>query len=464
MMSRTEPMILSAFTEAGSSTINHLSWLYPSNDPQFSSPRFWTHLARTLDEGGFDLLFFDDRLAMPGVYEGSVEPAVRNGARVVKFDLLGILSLVAGCTSRLGLGATYSTTYYSPYHVARAFATLDHMSEGRAAWNIVTSLNQNEADNFGVSEIVPHDERYDRAEEFVEIVTGLWDSWDEDAVVDDRIRRIFADPKSVHELNYHGTYWSARGPLTVPRSPQRWPLLLQAGQSGRGMTFGARWGDMIFFNPGANVVRPGQDLVAAQRTYAEIAGHMAAAGREPESFRLLPPVFTVVAESDELAREKHRLLTAAPSLEMGLIVMSEVMNFDFGAVSPDTPITDELLAACSSRGLLESKVKVLDPEGTGTVTVRDVCSYSGLGNGHNFVGTGPAVADELQEWFEERGCDGFAFTATHLPGGYEDFVRLVIPELRRRCVVPDVPERGPLRQRLGFDRRFQQSPVQRAES
>ena len=219
------------------------------------------------------MMFFDDRLAMPGIYGGSVADAVRLGARPVKLDLSIVLGVVAAATDRIGLGATYSTTYYSPFHVARTFATLDHLSGGRAAWNIVTSVNDSEAQNYGCKEHLDHDARYDRADEFLEAATGLWDTWEDDALVLDRASGIFADPDKVHELDYEGEWFSARGPLTVPRSPQGRPVLLQAGSSGRGRDFAARWAELIFTGD--------PDIDIARTHYKDQKERIAEAGRDP---------------------------------------------------------------------------------------------------------------------------------------------------------------------------------------
>ena len=187
-------MALVAFLQAGSTSVYAGSWRHPATDHGFLDARYYAQLGRLLEEGCFDLMFFDDRLAMPGIYGGSVAEAVRYGARPVKLDLSLVLGVAAGATSRIGLGATYSTTYYAPFHVARTFSTLDHLSAGRAAWNVVTSVNDSEAQNFGLSAHLGHDERYDRADEFLEAVVGLWDSWDDDALILDRGDGIFADP------------------------------------------------------------------------------------------------------------------------------------------------------------------------------------------------------------------------------------------------------------------------------
>ena len=206
-------MSLVGFLQAGSTTVYAGSWRHPATEHGFLTAGFYEKIGRTLEDGCFDLMFFDDRLAMPGIYAGSVAEAVRLGARPVKLDLSVVLGVVAAATRYIGLGATYSTTYYTPFHVARTFATLDHLSGGRAAWNVVTSVNDGEAQNYGVREHPDHDTRYDRADEFLEAATGLWDTWEDDALVLDRAAGVFADPDKVHELNYEGDWYKVRGPL-----------------------------------------------------------------------------------------------------------------------------------------------------------------------------------------------------------------------------------------------------------
>ena len=264
-------MALVGFMQAGNATVYAGSWRHPATEHGFLSATYYEKLARTLEEGCFDLMFFDDRLAMPGIYGGSVAEAVRTGARPVKLDLSIVLGVSAAVTSRIGLGATYSTTYYSPFHVARTFATLDHLSGGRAAWNVVTSVNDSEAQNYGLKEVLPHDARYDRADEFLEATTGLWDSWDDDASVLDRVTPLFADPAKVHDLDHDGEWFKVRGPLTVPRCPQGRPVLLQAGSSGRGPKFAARWGP----NSSSPGIRASTSHVRTTRTKRSVSGSWA---------------------------------------------------------------------------------------------------------------------------------------------------------------------------------------------
>ncbi len=299
-MSSMKKMSLVGFMQAGNATVYAGSWRHPATEHGFLTASYYEKLGRTLEEGCFDMMFFDDRLAMPGIFGGSVAEAVRHGARPVKLDLSIVLGILAATTRSIGLGATYSTTYYSPFHVARTFATLDHLTGGRAAWNVVTSVNDSEAQNFGVDQVLAHDQRYDRADEFLEAVAALWDSWEDDALVLDRVNGVFADPDKVHELDFKGEWFKVRGPLTVPRSPQGRPVLLQAGSSGRGRDFAARWAELIFTgDPGIEVARS---------HYKDQKEKLAEVGRDPSTVKMLPMAYTVVGESTAHAQEREQRL------------------------------------------------------------------------------------------------------------------------------------------------------------
>jgi FMN-dependent oxidoreductase (nitrilotriacetate monooxygenase family) len=437
-------MSLVGFMQAGNVTVYSGSWRHPATEHGFLDAGYYQKLGRTLEEGCFDLMFFDDRLAMPGIYGGSVAEAVRLGARPVKLDLSIVLGLVAGATSSIGLGATYSTTYYTPFHVARTFATLDHLSGGRAAWNVVTSVNDSEAQNYGMKEVLDHDARYDRADEFLEATTGLWDTWEDDALVLDRASGTFADPDKVHELNHEGDWFSVRGPLTVPRSPQGRPVLLQAGSSGRGRDFAARWAELIFTgDPGIEVARS---------HYKDQKDAIAEAGRDPDEVKILPMAYTVVGESKAHAEEREQLfLNDLVDPKASLTLLSELMNHDFSGMELEDPITDDLIESVSGiRGLVQNLRKHI---GGDTVTLADLAGHRAtLLQGPRFVGTGTEVADQMEEWFGDGACDGFVVAATHVPGAYEDVVRLVIPELQRRGVFREEYTGSTLRDHLGIAR------------
>jgi FMN-dependent oxidoreductase (nitrilotriacetate monooxygenase family) len=437
-------MSLVGFMQAGNTSVYAGSWRHPATEHGFLTHGYYEKLGRTLEEGCFDLMFFDDRLAMPGIYAGSVAEAVRRGARPVKLDLSIVLGVVAAVTRSIGLGATYSTTYYSPFHVARTFATLDHLSGGRAAWNVVTSVNDGEAQNFGFDQHLGHDERYDRADDFLEATTGLWDTWDDDALVLDREGGVFADPDKVHELNHEGEWFGARGPLTVPRSPQGRPVLLQAGSSGRGRDFAARWAELIFTGD------PNIDI--ARSHYKDQKERIAEFGRDPDAVRMLPMAYTVVGESQAHAQEREQLfLNELVHPEASLALLSELMNYDFSRHQLDDPITDELIANVSGiRGLVQN---IRQHIGGDTVTVADLAGHRAtLLQGPRFVGTGPEVADQMEAWFTTDACDGFVVAATHSPGAYEDVVRMVVPELQRRGVFRTEYTGTTLRDHLGLAR------------
>lgn len=437
-------MSLVGFMQAGNVTVYSGSWRYPSAELDFLRPEYYEKIARTLEQGKFDLVFFDDRLAMPGVYGHSVADAVRYGARPVKLDLTAVLGCIAGATRHIGIGATYSTTYYSPFHVARTFATLDHLSRGRVAWNVVTSVNDSEAQNFGLDEHPGHDERYDRAHEFLEAVSELWDSWGDDALVMDRESGVFANPDEVREINYSGKWFRVRGPLTVPRTPQGQPVILQAGQSGRGREFAAHWADVIF------TADPSLDV--AKEHYQDQKSRIAEAGRAPDSVKILPMAYAIVAESESMAAEKERLFLDSYVHPMAsLTLLSEVLNYDFSRHSLDDVVTEELINSSSGiRGLAEGVRRHL---GRSELTVRDLAAHRAtLLQGPRFVGTAQHVADQMEQWFRERACDGFVLAATHLPGAFEEFVRMVVPILQERGVFRTEYDGDTLRGHLGLAR------------
>jgi FMN-dependent oxidoreductase (nitrilotriacetate monooxygenase family) len=436
-------MALVAFMQAGSTSVYAGSWRHPAADLHFLDASYYVRLGQLLESGCFDLMFFDDRLAMPGIYGGSVAEAVRTGARPVKLDLSLVLGVLAGATSRIGLGATYSTTYYAPFHVARTFATLDHLSHGRAAWNVVTSVNDSEAQNFGVQSHLGPAERYERADDFLEAVTGLWDSWEDGALVLDQAAGVFADPAKVHEVNYHSAHFDVRGPLTVPRSPQGRPVLLQAGSSGRGREFASRWAELIFTGD------PG--LAVAKAHYADQKRRIAEAGREPTAVKICPMAYTVVGESAAHAAERERMfLNDLVDPMASLTLLSELMNYDFAAHQLDDIVTDELIESSTGiRGLVAN----LRTHIGGEVRIRDLAGHRAtLLQGPRFVGTPVQVADQMEEWFTDEACDGFVLAATHFPGAFEDVVRMVVPELQRRGLFRDQYEGTTLREHLGLDR------------
>ncbi len=438
-------MTLVAFLQAQNCSNLVASWRHPDTQPGYGTPAYYQHIAKTLERGKFQMAFFDDRLAMPDRYGDDHVETVENGVRAVKLDPISVLTAMGLATERLGLGATYSTTYYEPFHVARVFATLDLLTQGRVAWNVVTSLNNSEASNFGAQEHLAHDLRYERADEFLEVVQGHWDTWQEGALIEDRASGRFADGSKVRRLDHEGKWFRSRGPFTVPRSAQGHPVLIQAGQSGRGSEFAARWGELVF------VIYP--NVQVARKSYAEFKAKVEAHGRDPRKVKVAPAVYVVAGESRAEAEDKKAAIDALVKPVDGLALLSEVLNFDFATKKPDDPFTDEELQSISGlRAILD---RVVTQSGKARPTLADFLHHSGRGTTRElmtFVGSKTDVADQMEDWFKSGACDGFVLAATSMPGSYEEFVNLVVPELQRRGVFHRDYEGATLRDNLGLAR------------
>ncbi len=436
-------MILVGFLQAQNCSNFAASWRHPDSRTDFMSADFYRHIGRVLEAGKFQMAFFDDRLGMPEFQSGNFADAVANGIRCIKMDPMTCMMAMGMATEHLGLGVTYSTTYYEPFHVARAFSTLDHMSNGRAAWNIVTSLNSTEARNMGRDDVIEHDERYDQADEFMEVVLGHWDTWEDDALIVDKKTGRFADPKKVHRLGYKGKHFKSQGPFTVPRSSQGHPVLIQAGQSGRGKRFASEWGEMIFtYNVG---------LEASKKAYKDLKAQCAATGRDPDGMKIAALVHPIVAATKAEAEDKRAITEKLPLEIDSLMLLSEALNVDFGSKPMDEPFSDEELRSIS--GLHTIRDRVISVSGKKNPTVRDFITVSGRGRLHNpWVGGPKEVANMFEEHFTAPACDGFVISATCVPGTYEDFVTFIVPELQRRGLFHKDYAGKNLRENLGLER------------
>ena len=435
-------MTLIGFLQAQNCSNYVGSWRHPHSATDFLGPEYFQRIARALEYGKFHLGFFDDRLAMPDILGNDHREAVRNGVRVVKMDPVTILTCMGMATQHLGLGSTYSTTYYEPFHVARVFSTLDLMTGGRAAWNVVTSLNNSEAHNMGRDEHMEHDLRYDVADEFMEVVLGHWDTWEDGAIVIDKERGLFADPDKVHRLDHQGKWFKSKGPFPVPRSAQGRPVVIQAGQSGRGQLFSARWGELVF------CIYP--NLEMGKKSYDAFKALVAKCGRNPDHVKVAPAVYCIPGETKAMAEDKMAVIDGLCRPVDQLALLSEGLNFDFASKPMDSAFTDEELASIS--GLRAVIDRVVQLSGKKNPTIRDFVQFSSRGTVREFprfVGTAKDIADGLEEWFNTC-CDGFVLAATHLPGGYEDFVRMVVPELQRRGLHQKEYKGPTLRDNLGL--------------
>jgi FMN-dependent oxidoreductase (nitrilotriacetate monooxygenase family) len=436
-------MALVAFLQAQNCTTLPAAWRHPEARTDSTSPEYYQHIASILEAGKFDLGFFDDRLAMPDMYFGDHAHTVQHGIRCVKMDPVITMMTMAMVTKHLGVGATFSTTYYEPFHVARVFATVDLMTHGRASWNVVTSVNDNEARNMGRDEVIAHDLRYDRADEFMEIVLGHWDTWEDGAIVADKQAGLFAHPEKVHRLDYNGQFYKSRGPFTVPRSEQGHPVVIQAGQSDRGRRFAARWGELIFVHY--------RSLESGQKSYAELKDACAAHDRDPESMKITTLMYPIVGETRAEAEDKAAAYEKLPNETDSLSLLSEALNFDFASKGLDEAFSDAEIEGIA--GMQGMRDLVLRASGKRNPTVRDFMHHTGRGRLHDaWVGSPTDLADKFEAWFTGRACDGFVIGPTWMPGTFEEFVRLVVPELQRRGLFRKEYSGSTLRDHLGLAR------------
>lgn len=415
------------------------AWRLPGARPaDLTRPGYYTALAQTAERGRFDYLFFADRLALSDRYGNDLEASVRYLAGP-RLDPVALLGLLAGATSRIGLAATASTTFNDPFSLARRFATLDHLSEGRIGWNVVTSTNDGEALNFGDQPILEHEARYRRAQEFMTVALGLWDSWEADALTHDAASGEFADPAKVHYLNHQGEHFSVRGPLNVPRSPQGRPVLIQAGSSGTGQQFAAEVADVIF------TAQP--DLAKAQAFYQQVQQRVRDQGRPAGALKIMPGVMPFVAASREEAQARFAELEANVHPLAGLALLSDSMNHDLSVYPLDEPLPAvEGIRGNQSRFKLVQEVS--QREG---LTLRQLGQRFGGSRSHRVLaGTAEDIADDLQHWFESHACDGFNIMPPHLPQGLETFVEQVVPVLQRRGLFRREYQGSTLREHLGL--------------
>ena len=395
-------------------------------------------LVQVAEAAKFDMVFVADS---DGFWAGGDGPAAGRSHAGAGFEPLTLWSAMASVTQHIGFAATVSTTYNEPWHVARKFASLDLISGGRAAWNVVTSGNANAAPNFGLAEHPDHAARYDRAEEFLEVVLGLWDSWDEDAFLRDKDSGIFFDAAKLHTLNHEGKFYRVRGPLTVPRSPQGHPVVVQAGSSDPGKELAARTAEVVF----TAQLR----LEDAQDFYRDLKGRMARYGRHPDSLKIMPGIFPVVGRTQEEAEAKYQALQELIHPAVGLALLNGAAGgLDLSAYPLDGPVPQDVPVSETHKS---RQRLVLDLAARENLTVRQLYLRIAGARGHwTIVGTPTSIADEMQAWFTEGGADGFNVMPPVLPTGLYDFVSLVLPELRRRGLFRTEYEGRTLRENLGL--------------
>jgi FMN-dependent oxidoreductase (nitrilotriacetate monooxygenase family) len=413
------------------------AWRYPGGmpDANFNYPAIKSFI-QTLERGRFDAFFMADHLAVLNM----PMDALKRSATTTSFDPLTLLPALAAVTEHIGLIATASTTFNEPYHIARKFASLDHISGGRAGWNLVTTSNPDAALNFGLEEHVEHGERYHRGREFYDVVTGLWDSWADDAFIRDVERGVFFDPEKLHVLGHKGEHFSVKGPLNIARPIQGWPVIVQAGASEAGRQIAAETAEVIFTAQSS--------LAAGQRFYADVRSRAEKYGRNPDHVKFLPACFVVVGDTLAEAREKRALLDSLVHYDSAIASLSIALGHDASGFDPDGPLP-EIPESNASKSARERVIELARRE---NLTVRQLAQRLGGYSGLAMVGTPAMIADQMEEWLVERGSDGFNIMFPYLPGGLDDFVDRVVPELQRRGLFRREYEGATLRQNLGLPR------------
>ncbi|MFZ0237872.1 MAG: LLM class flavin-dependent oxidoreductase [Xanthobacteraceae bacterium] len=435
-MSSRRQLHLGAFMRPAS--IHTGAWRYPGAWPDMNFN--FAHIKESiqkLERAKFDAFFMADHMAVLNM----PMDALKRSHTATSFEPFTLLSALSQATDRIGLVATGSTTFDAPYHIARRFASLDHLSNGRAGWNIVTTSNPDAALNFGLEEHMEHGERYRRAREFYDVVTGLWDSWADDAFVRDVEEGIFFDPAKMHVLNYKGKYFSVRGPLNIARPVQGWPVIVQAGASEAGRQLAAETAEAVFTAQ--------SDIAAGRQFYADVKSRMEKLGRAREHMKILPGCFVVVGDSVEQARAKRAKLDSLVNYANAIASLSIALGHDASKFDPDRPLPDDIPESNASKSGRERAIALGRRE---SLTVRQLAQRLGGYSGLAMVGTAQTVADEMEKWLETEASDGFTVMFPYLPGGLDDFVERVVPELQRRRLFRRDYEGATLRDHLGLPR------------
>ena len=419
---------------------HHLAaWRHPSAQADAGvNFRHFVDIARTAERGLFDMLFSADSATANAVFN---DRGLRRMSYVAWIEPFTLLASLAAVTTHIGLACTASTTYEEPFSLARRFASLDHVSGGRAAWNLVTTGNHTAAQNFSKVEHPQKSDRYRRAREFAEVVIGLWDSWDDDAFIRDRETGIFFDPQKMHRLGHVGEHFSVAGPLNVARSPQGRPVLVQAGASEEGVELAAETAEVVF------AATP--TLVEAKAFYSDLKTRLVKHGRELDDLKIMPGFFITVGPTRSEAQEKHEYLQSLLHAEVGLALLEQRTGLDLQGHDVDGPFPElpegEVV---SSRATLIRDTAIKDG-----LSIRQTWQRIAGGRGHfDFHGSASDVADVMEEWFTGGGADGFNIMPPIMPGGLEDFVDLVVPELQRRGLFRTRYEGTTLRENLGLKR------------
>jgi len=419
-------------------TIHTGAWRYPGAyaDANFNFNHI-VEFARKLEEGKFDAFFMADHLA---VLNMPME-ALKRSSTPTSFEPMTLLPALAMVTSHLGLVATGSTTYDEPFHVARRFASLDHISDGRAGWNVVTTANPNASKNFGREDQMDHDERYNRAREFYDVVTGLWDSWADDAFIRDQETGQFFDPEKMHVLNHKGKYLNVQGPLNIGRPVQGYPVIVQAGASNAGRQLAAETAEAVFTAQSS--------LMDGQAFYKDVKARMVKVGRNPEHMKILPACMVIIAESREAARAKRLKLDSLVHYESAIASLSIALGTDASKFDPDGPLPNNIPETNAGQSSRERAIRAAEED---NLTVRQLAQRLGGHSSLCLLGTPNEIADQMEEWLMTRASDGFTIQFPFVPEGLNDFVEQLVPVLQARGLFRTEYEGTTLRENMGLPR------------
>ncbi|HVC53945.1 MAG TPA: LLM class flavin-dependent oxidoreductase [Stellaceae bacterium] len=414
-------------------TGNHSAgWRYDGAFTSHMELPVMQEIARIAERGKFDLLFISDSMVMdPGDHPSFL----------CRFEPTTLITALSACTAHIGLGATVSTSFSEPFNVARVFGSIDHLSGGRAAWNVVTTSNTKAAQNYSRDEHFEHELRYARAEEFVDVVRGLWDCWDDGAIVADKASGRYVDADKVHPLDHKGRFFTVKGPVNMARSPQGHPVIIQAGGSPSGLDLAARTADVVF-----SVV---QELEPAKAAYADLKGRMAKFGRSPDELAILPGMMPIIGETDAEARAKLAKLQSWISPTNAITLVASRIGYDVSGHDLDGPVPPP---PPSEGGRTFHRV-LYEMAKRENMTLRDLYNLTAAARGHWVLcGTPRRIADTLEQWFVERAADGFNILPAYFPGAFAEFVDLVVPELQRRGLFRGDYEGTTLRDHFGLAR------------
>jgi FMN-dependent oxidoreductase (nitrilotriacetate monooxygenase family) len=418
-----------SFTHTEGAWRNPASWI---NYPYYTQPDIWEDVARVAERGCIDMVFFGDGVGIPDTWGGSIDAAVKWGLQWPRHDMSPTIALMSRVTKHLGFGLTFSPTYMHPYYVARHVASLDHVTGGRMALNLVTSARRSDAANFGFDELMEHDQRYERADEFIDVLKGLWSSVEPDAIILDRDTGVFADPEKVHYLNHTGDFFNVKGPLNILPAPQYHPPLIQAGASPRGMKSFARNADIVF------VSRP--TAAGMVKFRASLDSHLAEVGRTPEEIQVLWPVHPMMGESYSHAKELEAQLIESVPLEAGGVFMSHKSGFDFSTLPETFTVEEATTAIEAANGSTAYLPKMAEKVGPGGVLTKQMFQQLGretmIAGGPTLYGTAADIADQICDLHAETGPNvGFMISIINfMPRNVVDFVEKVVPILQKRGV------------------------------